>query len=81
MTGWQSPGSSWSYGGPALGQVSEVCYLGTLFQSGQDFLPSLARLQHRAQAAWAQLSRQYGTLRCVIGGYTVAALMCAASTL
>ena len=42
-------------------------YLGAIFQSGQGFLPSLARLQHRAQAAWAQLSRQYGTLQCEKG--------------
>ena len=41
--------------------------LGAIFQSGQGFLPSLARLQHRAQAAWAQLSRQYGTLQCKKG--------------
>ena len=67
MTGQQSAGGSWSCGGQALRQVSEVRYLGAIFQSGQGFLPSLARLQHRAQAAWAQLSRQYGTLQCEKG--------------
>ena len=67
MTGQQSAGGSWSCGGQALRQVSEVQYLGAIFQSGQGFLPSLARLQHRAQAAWAQLSRQYGTLQCEKG--------------
>ena len=67
MTGQQSAGGSWSCGGHALRQVSEVRYLGAIFQSGQGFLPSLARLQHRAQAAWAQLSRQYGTLQCEKG--------------
>ena len=67
MTGQQSAGGSWSCGGRALRQVSEVRYLGAIFQSGQGFLPSLARLQHRAQAAWAQLSRQYGTLHCEKG--------------
>ena len=64
MTGQQSAGGSWSCGGQALRQVSEVRYLGAIFQSGQGLLPSLARLQHRAQAAWAQLSWQYGTLQC-----------------
>ena len=63
MTGQQSAGGSWSCGGQAFRQVSEVRYLEAIFQSGQGFLPSLARLQHRAQAAWAQLSRQYGTLQ------------------
>ena len=67
MTGQQSADGSWSRGGQALRQVSEVRYLGAIFQSGQGFLPSLARLQHRAQAAWAQLSRQYGTLQCEKG--------------
>ena len=67
MTGQQSAGGSWSCGGRALRQVSEVRYLGAISQSGQGFLPSLARLQHRAQAAWAQLSRQYGTLQCEKG--------------
>ena len=67
MTGQQSAGGSWSCGGQALRQVSEVRYLGAIFQSGQGFLPSLARLQHRAQAAWAQLSWQYGTLQCEKG--------------
>ena len=55
MTGQQSADGSWSCGGQALRQVSEVRYLGAIFLSGQGFLPSLARLQHRAQAAWAQL--------------------------
>ena len=67
MTGRQSADGSWSSGGRALRQVSEVQYLGAIFQSGQGFLPSLARLQHWAQAAWAQLSRQYGTLHCEKG--------------
>ena len=67
MTGRQSADGSWSCGGRLLRQVSEVRYLGAVFQSGQGFLPSLARLQHRAQAAWAQLSRQYGTLHCEKG--------------
>ena len=64
---WALHSGSWSCGEQALRQVSEVRYLGAIFQSGQGFLPSLARLQHRAQAAWAQLSRQYGTLQCEKG--------------
>ena len=67
MTGRQSADGSWSCGGQALRQVSKVRYLGAIFQSGRGFLPSLARLQIRAQAAWAQLSRQYGTLQCEKG--------------
>ena len=63
MTGQQSASGSWSCDGQALTQVSEVRYLGAIFESCQGFLPSLARLQHWAQAAWAQLSRQYGTMQ------------------
>ena len=41
MTGQQSAGGSWSCGGQAFRQVSEVRYLGAIFQSGQGFLPSM----------------------------------------
>ena len=67
VTGRAAPDCSWTCGGQTLRQVTEVRYLGLIFRAGQGFLPSLARLGHRAQAAWAQLSRQYGTLRCEKG--------------
>ena len=57
--------------GPVVDEHLRRCQrygiLEPIFQSGQGFLPSLAPLQHRAQAAWAQLSRQYGTLQCEKG--------------
>ena len=67
VTGRAVPECSWTCGGQTLRQVTEVRYLGLIFRAGQGFLPSLARLGHRAQAAWAQLSRQYGTLQCEKG--------------
>ena len=67
VTGRAAPDCSWTCGGQTLRQVTEVRYLGLIFWAGQGFLPSLARLGHWAQAAWAQLSRQYGTLRCEKG--------------
>ena len=54
-----------------LGRCRRCGTLEPFFSLAKAFLPSLARLQHRAQAAWAQLSRQYGTLQCEKGVWLI----------
>ena len=71
-TSRQSADGSCCGGRRALRQVSEVRHLGPIFKPSQgSAIIGREALQHWAQAAWAQLPRQYGTLRCEKGVWSM----------